>query len=61
MSVCAGVDVALKAGQTVVGDLQHETIVHNTVGGLEFPMGEDDAVVEEHHALQEEKKKKGLA
>lgn len=52
VSVFSWVVVRSKAGQTVVGDLQDEAVVDDTVGGLEFTVREDDAVVEEHHALQ---------
>lgn len=55
MSVISRVAVRSKAGQTVVGDLQDEAVVDDTVGGLEFTVREDDAVVEEHHALQRER------
>lgn len=55
VSIFSWVVVRSKAGQTVVGDLQDEAVVNNTVGGLEFTVREDDAVVEEHHALQRER------
>lgn len=58
MSVFSWVAVRSKAGQTVVGDLQDEAVVDDTVGGFEFTVREDDAVVEEHHALQRENNKK---
>lgn len=56
MSVARCVALRPKAGQTVVGDLQDEAVIHDAVGGLEFTVGEDDAVVEEEHALQTQRR-----
>lgn len=55
VGVFSRVAVRSKAGQTVVRDLQDEAVVDDTVGRLEFPVRDDDAVVEEHHALQRER------
>ncbi len=57
MSVFLWVSVGLKAGQTVVCDLQDKAVVNNAVRGLEFTVREDDAVLEENHALQRERER----
>lgn len=57
MGVFSCVAVTAEAGQTIVGDLQNKAVVHHTVGGLKFTMGEDNTVVEEQHALNKEEKR----
>lgn len=52
MCVLSVVTVGPEAGQTVVGDLQDEAIVHDTVGRLEFTVRHDHTVVEEQHPLK---------
>jgi len=51
VGVLARVGLRPEAGQTVVGDLQDETVVDDAVGRLQFTVRQDDAVVEEQHAL----------
>ena len=46
-----GARVLVEAGQPVVSDLQNESTVHDTVGGLQVAMATNHTVVEEGHAL----------
>lgn len=46
------VGIRSEAGEAVVRDFKHETIIHHTVGGFEVAMGDNHTVMQESHTLQ---------